>query len=95
MPDKEFAVLSHVAFPGRSVRIKKSSFCDGNVGYACLTGYKLEKFRSMFETTAHTRDILMSGSSTYSSTSSRAGAIPTRMMSCSGRTEVSHSLKLS
>lgn len=94
MPDKEFAVLSHVAFPGRSVRIKKSSFCDGNVRYACLTGYK-EKFGSMFETTAHTRDILMSGSSTYSSTSSRAGAIPTRMMSCSGRTEVSHSLKLS
>lgn len=95
MPDKEFAVLSHVAFPGRSVRIKKSSFCDGNVRYACLTGYELEKSGSMFETTAHTRDILMSGSSTYSSTSSRAGAIPTRMMSCFGRTEVSHGLKLS
>lgn len=28
---EQFAVLTHPIFPGRSVRIKKSKFCDGEV----------------------------------------------------------------
>lgn len=28
---EQFAVLTHPIFPGRSVRIKKSQFCDGEV----------------------------------------------------------------
>jgi len=33
----QFSILSHPAFPGRSARIKKSSFCDGEVD--AYTGY--------------------------------------------------------
>lgn len=33
LSDDAFSVLSHVAFPRHSVRIKKSDFCDGTVAY--------------------------------------------------------------
>ncbi|CCM05789.1 uncharacterized protein FIBRA_08022 [Fibroporia radiculosa] len=47
LSSEEFSVLNHPAFPHYSVRIKKSDFCDGNVG--TYTGYiDISEVRHLF-----------------------------------------------
>ena len=92
----EFTTLAHPAFPKYNVRIKKSDFCDGTVRYVvwflqCVSlhamlriqianGGRVRDFYSGLS-----QDTSTSRRGTCSSTSSRAGATPTKILSYSGR----------
>ena len=77
-----YQVLSHPAFPRHSIRIKRSDFCDGTVGYAVhRVAYP---HADSVHREEHIQDISISMLGICSSTSSRVGGIQRRMISYPG-----------
>lgn len=82
----QFSTISHSAFPGRSARIKKSNFCDGNVTF--VSHYSSNCCLMLIWFVEHTRDTSIPALAIYSSISSRVGMILLTMTSYFGQMEV-------